>query len=756
MSGLVQIPFSAFKLIDLGQSIGLKLYQTLYTDHSEPVGLIAIVQAFGLVRPSDQAVDEFNRKWTKGSSRWRLQETGIEMVSGKSSTTAEIAKTREGESALIVLSFMVEAFGAKVTSDFARRIVDSTPDTLVPIKPRRAQVTNVVGAIECQTTCVSWQAEIHGAQQAVHEQPVIWTADSVLPSRSFDLPVDAMRAFYQALCTVSRFPQDYHCTVKTSLSLTTLFVLAHSICGLQVCVLVNGKVVFGKLAFGSWRVCLERNENEIGQSHRTEIKLGRKLNDIDDLLVIDEVGPLRANRVPIDGIGKAATVGQGLNDSEAKELAALAIGATISILEGLQKEVVDETGDDDASDVSLADPSGASNPSNKAVSGDGDSTPIKARIKTRLEADTISLWWGCSHRSATELLEKSKKALLQQPENVSWLQLRLPRSIIAKIASFEDMEEEGKLRERQRMNHALDRRDFARVTHMLATQLLLISFLQCNDSSKGLLRVRSTCQPQNSVLGRSIRALNKMETIGQSDVLYSWYYWLRGQSCPLPQSNYGFDVIIAEGYLIYRNILLDLNLSPESSELVTIEPGHILSQEQRHSEVRGHDNGYSVLDVPHFQAKLTGPEKLRSRDHTGPLHLAWRIEEGEGFMDLTVDLESRNIEFQISASIYQIVKETWKLHYGDRSIGCNHEEERVGTLTEGEVVDVMSAGALKDQNNPSPWKPLVLLSAHGNDRGQVACLLSAAPDWSGMVRRDACLRCCVTACLQMGLDFLID
>ncbi|KAI0126327.1 hypothetical protein BJ170DRAFT_401833 [Xylariales sp. AK1849] len=752
MSGLVQIPFSAFKLIDLGQSVGLSLYQTLYTDHSEPVGLIALVQAFGLVRPSDQAVDEFNQRWTKGSSRWRLQETGIEMVSGKSSTTAEMAKTREGESALIVLSFMIEALGAKPTSDFARQIVDSTPETLVPIKPRRAQITNVVGAIECQTTCVSWQSEIERAQQAVCERSVIWTPESVLPSRSFDLPLDALRAFYQALCTVSRFPQDYHCTVKTSLSLTTLFVLAHSICGLRVCVLVNGERVFGSLAIGSWQVRLERQDGEGDQGYRTEIKLGRTLEDIHDLLVMDEVGPLRANRISIEGIGKAATVGQGLSQSEGDELAALAIGATVSILERFDKEVLDETGDDGASDVSLTDSSGPSETSTKVTSSDREATPIKSRLKV----GTISRWWGCSHKSAIELLEASDAALSQQTENASWLQLRFSKSITGKISSFEDTAEEEKLRRRRRTTHALDRKDFARAVHMLATQLLLINFLQCNDSSRGSLRVRSACLPQNSVLGRSIRALNKVETMGQSDVLYSWYYWLRGQPCPLPQSNYGFDVITAEGYLIYRSMLLDLNLSPESCEMVTVEPGHILSKEQRLSEVRGHDNGYSIMEVPHYQEKLTGPEKLRSRDHTGPLQLTWRIEEGDLSMDLVVNLKSRESGFGLSASVYQISKQSWKLHYGDRSIGCAHEEERVGTLAEGEVVEVLSAGAIENRYGSSPWKPLVLLSAHGNDWGQVACLLSTAADWRGMVRREACLRCCVTACLKMGLDFLID
>ena len=96
-SGLAQIPFDGFKLIDFGQSVGLACYQMLYSDHSEPVGLYAVVQAVGLIKPSDEAIDHFNRKWTRNSARWKLRKTGIEVVTGKSSTSGEMTKTRDGE-----------------------------------------------------------------------------------------------------------------------------------------------------------------------------------------------------------------------------------------------------------------------------------------------------------------------------------------------------------------------------------------------------------------------------------------------------------------------------------------------------------------------------------------------------------------------------------------------------------------------------------------------------------------------------------
>ncbi len=79
---------------------------------------------------------------------------------------------------------------------------------------------------------------------------------------------------------------------------------------------------------------------------------------------------------------------------------------------------------------------------------------------------------------------------------------------------------------------------------------------------------------------------------------------------------------------------------------------------------------------------------------------------------------------------------SWSLWYGDRSLGCIHEGERVGALVEGETIDVLSAGALDglDDGEPSTWRPLILFGAHDNDLGQIACLFSAPEGSHGMVR----------------------
>jgi hypothetical protein len=214
-NNVVQIPFSAFKLIDLGQSIGLEVYQAFYNDHTEPVGMIAVTQAMGLIHPSDEAVHLFNRKWTRGSARWKLHETGIEVVTGKSSTTGEMAKTRDGEATVMVLSFLSHRMRAEKAAEIVRAVIDSTPPTLVPIKPRRAQVENVVTSVEAQTSCVNWQTEIAEAERTVFESPQVWLSDSLCPEAAFDIPTPCAAAFYQALCTMTKFPKDYYCVLET-------------------------------------------------------------------------------------------------------------------------------------------------------------------------------------------------------------------------------------------------------------------------------------------------------------------------------------------------------------------------------------------------------------------------------------------------------------------------------------------------------------------------------------------------------------
>jgi len=140
--------------------------------------------------------------------------------------------------------------------------------------------------------------------------------------------------------------------------------------------------------------------------------------------------------------------------------------------------------------------------------------------------------------------------------------------------------------------------------------------------------------------------------------------------------------------------------------------------------------------------------------------LGWTVDEVGGILDLSMSLHVPKSALEIESSVYQVAKRSWALVYGDYSLGCQHGRESVGRLIEGETVDIVTPGhyrAFEDiEDIPSSWKPLRLFSAYGNDVGQVASLLSAAEGSRGMVRREACLRCCVTTAQKMNLDFLID
>lgn len=767
MSGILQIPWNGFKLIDLGQTATYSLYQSLYKDHSEPVGCIAVVQAFGQLQPSDKATQDFRKRWKNGARRRRIAE-GLEFVTGKSSTTNKMAETPHGEVAVLVISFLIEALGAETTSDLARRIISTTPDHLISIRPLKEQITNVVSAIQSQTGNVSWYDEILDAQTHVDEPPGFWPSELSVPHMSYDIPVEAMKAFYQVLCTVSRFPNDYHCILRSTLSISLAFVLAHSICGLKVCVTVDGDLVYGHSSSGQWQVKLERKHGGAA-SPFTEVKLVHKLENPEVLLHTAEVGPRRANRIAIKGIAQAATIGQGLGYDESVGIAILSIRAAEFILKKWQRELVDEWGSNSYISSSEPDDSASLNDTNDTNDSDHNSRLVA--VKSRLSIGAICTWWGCSAKIAGKMLVDTTTIPPNESPDASWTKLSFPKEIMGKITEFEDLDYNQQMERRLRTNHALDRRDFARLTHVLTTQLLLITLLKGNDFNPLLegndlnreqVRVRSSYSPVDSNLGVAIKKLNSLKPLHSSDALYSWHYWLHGGPPKTPESNYGLggpDAIATDGYLIYRSLLLDLNLCPDSCEMVTVEPGHICLDNQRFTEVRGPNDIVLVEGKPYYCERLQAQAKLKSRDHTGDIDLRWRVAEGDSSSSLDLEMvlrgkSSRNSQLKIEASVYQIAKLSWGLQYGDRSLGCKHEEDRVGEAFEGEEIEVISAGELRKSD--SRWEPLQLLSAKGNNLGQVACLLSTPPDSRGMVRREACVRCCVTACNKRGLDFLID
>jgi hypothetical protein len=742
-SGPVQIPFSAFKLIELGQSVALELYQALYNDHTEPVGLISVIQALGLIYPSDKAVDSFNQRWARGSASWKIQETGIKVVTGKSSTTGEMVRTRDGEATAVMLSFLLHSMKADTVTEIVRTVINATPSNLVPIRPRRAQIKNVVDSVEAQTSCVSWQEEISDAEKIVFECPQIWTTNSTLPQTTFDIPPQCMAAYYQALCAVTRFPGEYHCVLETSSSIAVPFALAHAICGLRVCVLVDGELLHGNPSTGRWQVRLVRRAD---LEHTTKVKIGRRIEDVQDILVLDDVGPIRANRVSIKGIGKAATIGQGIMEGEARDLAILSIGVAVATLSQMKREVLDY-GDNGDSTVSYRS-------SSLSETGHEDTASSEALvpIQTRVTPAAVAFWWDSPVDFAQKMLVGGVKSADLQPQNASWNQIKFGKETIGKIAEFESLNREEQIRVSTRAHKPWSRDEYSKLLHTLTSQLLLICFLGFGVTSQNSIHVRSSCEPQNTSLGKAVKCLRDPGRLGQTDILCSWYHWIKGAS---PKDFDCVDAFTTEGFLIYRSLLLDINLSAEACETVVVEPGHLMFENYRTTAIQGYDSGYMVIGHPRHRKRRDGPLKLRSGDKTGQIETQWTAEEVHGVLELTLQLHGRSSSVSIDTSIYQIAKRSWSLLYGDSSIGCSHDEEYPGMLVNGETIEELTPGnGPKLDDIPEGWKPIKLYKSHDNRLGQVACLLSA--DGRGLVKAKACLRCCLSTAQKLRLDFVID
>jgi hypothetical protein len=148
----------------------------------------------GLIHPSDKAIDLFNQRWTRGSARWKLHETGIEVLTGKSSTTGKMAETRDGEATVLVLSgrLLIQLHPCWFPSSHDKprwRMLSrlSRPRRALSIGkmslPKRKEPFLKAHRFGYRTRCV--------------------------PRPGFDIPTPCVAALYQALCTITRFSKDY-------------------------------------------------------------------------------------------------------------------------------------------------------------------------------------------------------------------------------------------------------------------------------------------------------------------------------------------------------------------------------------------------------------------------------------------------------------------------------------------------------------------------------------------------------------------
>ena len=200
--------------------------------------------------------------------------------------------------------------------------------------------------------------------------------------------------------------------------------------------------------------------------------------------------------------------------------------------------------------------------------------------------------------------------------------------------------------------------------------------------------------------------------LGQTDAMYSCYQWTKGNaSKDLTQ----IEALSTERFLIYRSLLLDLNLTPELCEMVRIEPGHLSFEDYRAEIMMGYELGYTVVGNPSYTNMLKGPAMLRSKDKTGGVKIGRNIDEVNGTLESTLNLHLDRSGAHIMTSVYQILEVSWRLIYGDRSIGCSHDEESAWSLLEGEEVEEMTPGNAQSSNQaPSSWRALKIYRSYEN------------------------------------------
>ena len=253
----------------------------------------------------------------------------------------------------------------------------------------------------------------------------------------------------------------------------------------------------------------------------TKVKLGRIVEDLQDILVLDEEpGPLRANRVDIEGIGQACTLQQGLGLRECEEIAALAIAAAISALSKWKKQIPESSMPDITRENM---PQGAPTPT--YMTGE---LSRGSPVNTRLLLEHIEVWWGIKGEAARRLLQLAEDELERQPENTSWMDLRFGEAITRSIANFERVSDEMQRRRLTKTRIALSRKDFAELLHALTTQLLLIAFLGCQAGLRSQVRGRGSAYLIASPIGQKIKGTKEPEALCPSDVMYSWHLWVHG------------------------------------------------------------------------------------------------------------------------------------------------------------------------------------------------------------------------------------
>jgi hypothetical protein len=220
----------------------------------------------------------------------------------------------------------------------------------------------------------------------------------------------------------------------------------------------------------------------------------------------------------------------------------------------------------------------------------------------------------------------------------------------------------------------------------------------------------------------------------------------------MPKDLARIEALSSDGFIIYRSLLLDLSLDPQACEMVIVQPGHILFDKSRFDTILGREEDCNVIGHPQYRKLRAEPFTLSSTDKTGRVDLFWEVRDTDRVLEVGLHLEIGS-SVMIDASVCDIAARSWNLIYDSRNWDCSHGSGKA-CLVQGEKIEELTPGNELELEVSREWTSMKLYRSYGNELGQVACLLST--EKRGMVKTEACLRCCLSYSQEKGLDYLID
>lgn len=221
----------------------------------------------------------------------------------------------------------------------------------------------------------------------------------------------------------------------------------------------------------------------------------------------------------------------------------------------------------------------------------------------------------------------------------------------------------------------------------------------------------------------------------------------------MPKDLAHIEALSSDGFIIYRSFLFDLSLDPQVYEMVIVQPGHILFDKSRFDTILGREEDCTIIGHPQYRKLRAEPFTLHSTDKTGQVNLFWEVRDTDRILEVGLHLEIGS-SVMIDASVCDITARSWNLIYDSINWDCCHGSGKA-CLVQGEMIEELTPGNESELEGSRERATMKLYWSHGNELGQIACLLCS--EKRGMVKREACLRCCLSYSQEKGLDdHLID